>query len=449
MEDLEKVWDNVLGQISIELSRVNFNTWFKNTAVLDYKDNIIVIGVPNQFVKEWIEQKYTKNILKILMTINPSVRSVSFQIIRKNMAIPKKPPVKNQEGYNQGLPLDNLYNNKETGLNPKYLLDNYIVGSFNDVAFATGQAIINNPGLSYNPFFVYSPSGLGKTHLLQGIGNTIKKKHSDKNIFYTSLEKFYMEYVAATTQNKINSFKDRYRKFDVFIMDDIQFITGKEKTQEEIFHIFNTMYESNKQIIFSADVHPNKIIGLDERIRTRFNQGMVVDISYPSVESRLAILKNKTDFHELQIDENILSFIAENVNSSIRELEGVLVNIIGQIKVRGNLTLKDIEEQLRTKLKTKRNISIADVIKKVCEYYKIKEEYIYNKTRKKEIIKPRQIIMYLLREHYDVSYPTIGEHLGGRDHTTVIHSYEKIKSDLVKDSYLAKDIENILNEFNY
>ncbi|MDI9354965.1 MAG: chromosomal replication initiator protein DnaA [Cyanobium sp. MAG06] len=396
-----------------------------------------------------MEQKYTKNILKILIEINPSVRSVLFQVIRKNMAPLKTNFKKSPITENEGMPFDQLYNNKESGLNNKYLLDNYIVGSFNDVAFAAGQAIINNPGLSYNPFFVYGPSGLGKTHLLQGIGNTIKKRHSDKNVFYTSLEKFYMEYVAATTQNKINSFKDKYRKFDVFIMDDIQFITGKEKTQEEIFHIFNIMYESNKQIIFSADVHPNKIVGLDERIRTRFNQGMVVDISYPSVESRLAIIKNKASQHQTKIDDKILDFIATNINASIRELEGVLINIIGQTQIKGQITLKDVEEQLKSKLKAKRNVSINDVVKKVCEYYKIKEEHIYNKTRKKEVIKPRQIIMYLLREHYDVSYPTIGEHLGGRDHTTVIHSYEKIKNDILTDDYLNKDIINILNNFNY
>ena len=448
MEDLEKIWGRVLDQISIELSRVNFNTWFKNTIVLDYKDGVMVIGVPNQFIKEWVEQKYTKNILKILIEINPSVRSVSFQVIRKNMS-----PIKKTKPQvfinNDALPLNNLYINKDSGLNPKYLIDNYIVGPFNDVAFAAAQSIINNPGLSYNPFFVYGPSGFGKTHLLQAIGNTIRKKSSDKFIFYTSLEKFYMEYVSAATQNKINSFKDKYRKFDVFIMDDIQFITGKEKTQEEIFHIFNIMYESNKQIIFSADVHPNMIIGLDERIRTRFNHGMVVDINLPSFESRLAILKNKASQYNKKINDNILETIAENITSSIRELEGVLITLIGQLEVRGSLSVKDVEEMLKTKQKNKKNISIKDIIKKVCEYYKIKEENIYNKTRKKEIIKPRQIIMYILREHYDVSYPTIGEYLGGRDHTTVIHSYEKIKKEIKDDIYLSKDIENILNYFNY
>ncbi|MCX8513611.1 MAG: DnaA/Hda family protein, partial [Candidatus Pacebacteria bacterium] len=320
----------------------------------------MVIGVPNQFIKEWVEQKYTKNILKILIEINPSVRAVSFQVIRKNMSPIKK--IKPQTfTNNEVLPLNSLYINKDSGLNPKYLIDNYIVGPFNDVAFAAAQSIINNPGLSYNPFFVYGPSGFGKTHLLQAIGNTIKKKNSDKFIFYTSLEKFYMEYVSAATQNKINSFKDKYRKFDVFIMDDIQFITGKEKTQEEIFHIFNIMYESNKQIIFSADVHPNMIVGLDERIRTRFNHGMVVDINLPSIESRLAILKNKSSQYNKKINDNILETIAENITSSIRELEGVLITLIGQIEVRGNLSVKDVEEMLKTKQKNKKNISIKDI----------------------------------------------------------------------------------------
>lgn len=493
--ELEQIWNNVLGQMSIDLSRVNFNTWLKNSQMTGYKDGHVTVGVPNQFIKEWVEQKYQKDLLKILREIHSGVRSLEIHVLRKNYTHKKQivseisnnnytntenstNTIQNNEydnynissnnnlnknindafnnkynnnqnkNNNYSLPLENLYVNKEDGLNPKYMLESYIVGDFNNVAFAAAQSIINNPGGSYNPFFVYGPSGLGKTHLLQAIGNKIKTTHQNKKIFYTTLEKFYMDFVSATSQNKINFFKEKYRKYDVFIVDDIQFITGKEKTQDELFHIFNFMYHDNKQIIFSADTHPNMIIGLDDRIRTRFNQGMVVDINPPSFESRLAILKGKIRSLNINIEDVILEYIATNTSSSIRDLEGILNNILLQKEVRGGLTLENVKDFLKNTIKNKKSISITEVVKKVSEYYGLKDDYIYNKTRRKDIIKPRQIIMYLLREIYDISYPVIGEKLGGRDHTTVIHSYEKIKREIKTDAYLAKEIEDLQNILN-
>lgn len=492
--ELEQIWNNVLGQMSLELSRVNFNTWLKNSQMTGYKEGHVTVGVANQFIKEWVEQKYQKPLLQILREMHPGVRSLEIHVLRRNYT-PKKqivPELSNissnnsfdsnsntdtEEGYNliqnsqdiisndnqksnynniknniqsnnYSLPLDNLYVNRDDGLNPRYILETYIVGDFNAVAFAAAQSIINNPGGSYNPFFVYGPSGLGKTHLLQAVGNKIKQIYQNKKIFYTTLEKFYMDFVSATSQNKINTFKEKYRKYDVFIVDDIQFITGKEKTQDELFHIFNFMYHDNKQIIFSADVHPNMIIGLDDRMRTRFNQGMVTDINPPSFESRLAILKGKIRNNNISVENNILEYIANNVSSSIRELEGILNNILVQTEVKGPLTLEIAKEFLKNNIKNKKSVSIPDIVKKVSEYYGLKEDYIYNKTRRKDIIKPRQIIMYILREMYDISYPVIGEQLGGRDHTTVIHSYEKIKREIKIDAYLAKEIEEIQNLLN-
>jgi chromosomal replication initiator protein len=286
--DYQQLWSTALSQIELELSRVNFNTWFKNTRIVDYKDGDITIGVPNEFVKDWLNQKYHKFILRILRTIHEGVRALHFSVVK-----PESLAKKNNSiiiNTSSQLPLTDLYINKDDGLNPRYTFETFIVGSFNDVAFATSQAVLNNLGVAYNPFFIYGNTGLGKTHLMQALGNTIKKKYPERKVFYTSLEKFYMDYVNATNLNKINSFKEKYRKFDVFIMDDIQFINGKEKTQDELFHLFNALYETNKQIIFSSDKHPNFIAGLEDRLRSRFNQGMIVDVGAPSYESRLAIL---------------------------------------------------------------------------------------------------------------------------------------------------------------
>ncbi len=439
--DYQQLWNSALSQIELELSRVNFNTWFKNTRIIDYKDGDVIIGVPNEFVKDWLNQKYHKFILRILRTIHEGVRSVSFSVVKLENLQKKN---QNIAINGQTLPLNDLYINKDDGLNSRYTFDNFIVGSFNDVAFATSQAVINNLGILYNPFFVYGNTGLGKTHLMQAIGNTVKKKHPERKVFYTSLEKFYMDYVNATNLNKINSFKEKYRKYDVFIMDDIQFINGKERTQDELFHLFNSLYEMNKQIIFSSDKHPNFIVGLEDRLRSRFNQGIIVDVGVPAFESRLAILTAKARDYSDKIPSNVLEYIAETIQGNIRELEGIMNLIVGHIQIKQQaLTLVDVKGLLKNSVKSKKTISIPEIVKMISEYYHIPDVYIYNKTRRKDVVKPRQIVMYILREDFDISYPMIGDRLGGRDHTTVIHSYEKIKNNIKDDPHLAKEIEDI------
>lgn len=438
--DYQQLWSSVLSQIELELSRVNYNTWFKNTRIVDYKEGEVVIGVPNEFVKDWLFQKYHKFILRILRTIHEGVRSVVFIVVKHDQV--KKNGIVSSP--HQTLPLSDLYINKDDGLNPRYTFDSFIVGPFNDVAFATSQAVINNLGVLYNPFFLYGNTGLGKTHLMQSIGNAVKKKYPDRKIFYTSLEKFYMDLVNAITQNKINSFKEKYRKYDVFIMDDIQFINGKEKTQDELFHLFNALYETNKQIIFSSDKHPNFIVGLEERLRSRFNHGMIVDVTIPSLESRLAIIKAKARGYEDKIGEEVLQYTAETIQGNIRELEGIVLSLIGQVSARqAVITINDVKTILKNNIRTKKSISIPDVVKLISDYYQISESFIYKKTRRKDIVRPRQIVMYVLREDFDISYPMIGDKLGGRDHTTVIHSYEKIKRELKDDPHLSKEIDDI------
>lgn len=439
--DYLQLWNSALSQIEMELSRVNFNTWFKNTRIVDYKDGEVTIGVPNEFVKDWLNQKYHKFILRVLRTIHEGVRSVIFTVVKPENLQKKAQHI---AITGQTLPLQDLYINKDDGLNPRYTFDNFIVGSFNEVAHACAQAVINGLGIVYNPLFVYGNTGLGKTHLMQAMGNTVKKKYPDRKVFYTSLEKFYIDLVNSINQNKINSFKEKYRKYDVFIMDDIQFINGKEKTQDELFHLFNSLYEMNKQIIFSSDKHPNFITGLEDRLRSRFNQGMIVDVNTPSLESRLAILQVKARDHSEKIPSDVLQYIAETVQGNIRELEGVMTQIISHIQIKQQaITLPDVRNLLKNNVRAKKSISIPEIVKMIADYYHIPDVYIYNKTRRKDVVKPRQIVMYILREDFDISYPMIGDRLGGRDHTTVIHSYEKIKGVLKENPQLTREIEDI------
>ena len=296
----------------------------------------------------------------------------------------------------------------------------------------------------YNPFFIFGNTGLGKTHLIQAIGNTVKQNFPNKKIHYTTTEKFYIDYVNALQSNKISVFKEKYRKFDVLIIDDIQFITTKTKTQEELFHVFNSLHEQNKQIIFSSDKHPNFIPGLEDRLRSRFQQGMIVEILEPDYESRLAIIKQKLESQKINIDQDVLEFVADSIEGSIRELEGIANNIILQQTMHKKpFDLSEAKLLLKNTIKPKKQISIEDVVKKVSSFYNLNDSVVYEKTRRKEIVHARQVIMYFLREEFNISFPLIGQKLGGKDHTTVIHSCEKIKRDLENNPNLIKELEDI------
>jgi chromosomal replication initiator protein len=280
--------------------------------------------------------------------------------------------------------------------------------------------------------------------LTQAIGNEIKRLFPEKKILYVTAEKFSNEYVASVLNNKSMHFRDKYRKFDVLIMDDIQFISGKEQTQNELFHIFNTLYEQGKNIIFSSDKHPNHIIGLEDRLKTRFNAGMTIDIQEPDLESRLALVREKSNHLIQPLDPEVVSYIASSVSGSIRELEGVLniINMHAEVKQRP-VTLTEVKTLIKNNVKTKKIISVDTVVKAISDYYNLDERVIYEKTRRKEIVRARQVIMFILREDFNESYPSIGAKLGGKDHTTVIHSYEKIHQELKNDPQLMKQVEDI------
>lgn len=442
----KELWNNCLSEIETSISKANFTTWFKNTSIAKEDEGILYIGVPNEFVKDWLYNKFHKLILKTLMNYEEGVRGIEY-VIHKHDG--KERSTENDVskivlGLNKELPLNDLYTNKDDNLNPKYNFNSFIVGPFNELAYAVAQAIITNPGTSYNPFFVYGGTGLGKTHMIQAIGNTIKLKHPSKKIYYVSLEKFTIDYVNSIQNKNPNSFKEKYRKYDAIIIDDIQFITGKDKTQEELFHLFNIFYENNKQIIFSSDKHPNFIQGLEERLQSRFASGMTVQITEPDYESRIAIIKAKFEQTNCLIEQEVIEYLAEALEGNIRELEGSLNSVVMQSQLKNKaLSITEVKTLIKNNIKPKKTVAIKDVVVVIAEYYNIPESVIYEKTRRKEIVHARQVAMYILREDFNISYPLIGQKMGGRDHTTVIHSHLKIKDDLKTDPSLLQEIEKI------
>ncbi|MFA6524465.1 MAG: chromosomal replication initiator protein DnaA [Candidatus Paceibacterota bacterium] len=441
--DTKQLWKNCLVEIETGVSKANFSTWFKNTCILKEDGGIVYIGVPNEFVRDWLKNKYHKLITKTIADTYENMRGVEY-IITKTEAAKQELPKMNEIYANKELPLKDLYINPEDNLNPRYHFNSFIVGAFNELAYAASQAIIESPGTKYNPFFVYGGTGLGKTHLIQAVGNSIKEKYPNKKVHYMTLEKFATDFINSLQGNKANSFKEKYRKYDLLIIDDIQFIGKMEKIQEELFHTFNTFHENNKQIIFSSDKHPNYIPELADRLKSRFSAGMIVDVSEPEYESRLAILKVKLQELNIELDKEIVEYVASVIQGNIRELEGSLNAIICQYRLKNKpLSISEIKNLLKNNIKPKKNVAIKDVVKIVSDHYGLEESSIYEKTRRKEIVKARQIVMYLLREDFNVSYPLIGQKLGGKDHTTVIHSYLKIKTDLKNDPQLLQELEQI------
>ena len=441
--DTKQLWKNCLVEIEAGVSKANFSTWFKNTSILREETGVVYVGVPNEFVRDWLKNKYHKLITKTIADAYENMRAVEY-VITKIEATKQELPKTNEIYINKELPLKDLYINPDDNLNPRYRFDSFIVGSFNELAYAASQAIIENPGTKYNPFFVYGGTGLGKTHLIQAIGNSIKDKYSNKKVHYLTLEKFATDFINSLQNNKANSFKEKYRKYDLLIIDDIQFIGKMEKIQEELFHTFNTFYENNKQIIFSSDKHPNYIPELADRLKSRFAAGMIVDVSEPEYESRLAILKVKSRELGVDLDQEIIEYVAGAIQGNIRELEGSLNTIICQYRLKNKpLSVSEVKNLLKNNIKPKRNVAIKGVVKTVSDYYSLEESSVYEKTRRKEIVKARQVVMYLLREDFNVSYPLIGQKLGGKDHTTVIHSYLKIKADLKNDPHLLQELEQI------
>ncbi len=443
MNTVEKIWKDTLTEIELEISRPNFNTWFKKTFALKEEEGVFYVGVPNEFNKEWLYTKFHKTILDKLRKLDSSIKNVEY-IVKKSIPqtssqVFKKEPITKSNT----LPLEKVTINKTSNLNEKYSFQSFVVGPFNELAYSAAQAIIKKPGV-YNPLFIYGPTGLGKTHLIQATGNRIHKENEHTNIFYTSSEKFSQDYVNALKNNSINTFKNKYRSYEVLIMDDIQFFSGKEKLQEELFHLFNILYDKGKQIIFSSDKHPNYIIGLEDRLRSRFSAGMIVDVTKPDYESRAALLKTKATQKNTAISDEVVDFLASSLDGNIRELEGVLNAISIQTDLRNRkISINEVKTLIKNNIKPKKHLALEEIIKIIAGFYNMPVEQIYEKTRKKEIVYVRQIVMYILREYFNISYPAIGKEIGGRDHTTVIHSYERVKGNLKEDPNLTQEIEQL------
>lgn len=441
----KQLWESALVEIGGSISKANFQTWFKDTAIARLEDGVAYLAVPNAFVRDWLSDKYHKMALHALRNLSEQVRSLEYVISKdEQRRAAARAPLFIPSPNNTELPLKEHYTNKENNLNPRYTFDAFVVGPFNELAHAAAQAIIKKPS-AYNPLFFYGNTGHGKTHLIQAVGNYFYKMEPPRKVFYITSEKFQMEFVAAMQANRINQFKEKYRVYDVFIMDDIQFLSEKWKTQEELFHLFNTLYESSKQIIFSADVHPNFISDIQDRLKSRFACGMVVDMPAPDFESRIAILQSKAKQSGFPISMDTAQFLAGIIEGgNIREMEGLLNAIVCNSQLKGReLSLSEVKSIVKANEKPKKSISIKDVLRVISNFYQIEEASIYEKTRRKEVVRPRQIAMYLLREDCSVSYPLIGQKLGGRDHTTVIHSYEKIKNELKHNSTLEQEIKQL------
>ncbi|MAF79964.1 chromosomal replication initiator protein DnaA [bacterium] len=445
-----ELWKTVLGEIELQISRPNFLTWLKQSQLVDKNDKngVALIGLPNHFAKDWVKTRYHKLILGSLRNLDGAVKSVDYVVVNSQNAEALKKRVRKSQGgpkvsVRPQEPLLELRVDPKTNLNPRYALDSFIVGSSNELAYAAVQAVIDDVGTKYNPLFLYGGVGLGKTHLIQAAGNAIQKKYSKKvRVLYVTSEKFINDVVWALRNRRMDDVKSKYRDVDLLIIDDIQFIGGKAATEQEFFYTFNTLHEHNKQIIMSSDRPPAAIPTLEERLRSRFEGGMIIDISYPDYEMRLAILRAKVDQQEVVLEDGILEHVALKIQNNIRELEGVLNKVIFYQQYKGEkVTTRKVDEIIQevTNVVSK-NITVQDVLKTVADFFDVSPQELSDRSRKKEIVEPRQVCMYLMRDVLNLSYPHIGERLGKRDHTTAIHAYEKISREVSQNPQLNQRI---------
>ena len=445
----EELWKATLGEIELSLSKANFSTWFKDTSVISNGNGRVTIGVPNGFAKEWLENKFNSYIIKALRNCQSDIREISCVIYSQNIPENKsrvidavKAPARSERGSSKTE--ISFKAARESNLNDRYTFENFIVGENNELARAACCAVSQNLGKLYNPLFIYGGVGLGKTHLLQSIGNEVLQKTPDKKIKYITSEMFTGELIDSIRNQKIADFKNRYQKIDLLIIDDIQFLSGKEKTQNEFFHIFNVLYQINKQIVISSDRPPKAIPTIEERLRSRFEGGMITDIGKPDLETRMAILRAKMTEKDFFLEDDSIKFIAENIKNNIRELEGALNRVIASCEFNKKAPALAYTKQILAEVISsgkKKGINQKHILEAVSDFYKINHQDLVNKSRKKEIVKPRQIAMYLMRVELGYSYPGIGECFGGRDHTTALHAFGKIAKELDKDARLKEDVD--------
>jgi chromosomal replication initiator protein len=470
MDEKQRVWNSVLGEIELNISKPQFNTWIKNTYPISMDDKEIVICVPSAFTRDWLENKFNVTILNSIQKITGSIKRVKYVVQNTQKQSPKAIQsvinLKDKELKEKKSQIEEKQNTENTNpnyqyaeptiipakpsgtalLKDNYTFENFIVGSSNELAHAAAQSVANEPGTRYNPLFIYGGVGLGKTHLIQAIANSLNKKN--KNILYVTSDVFISDLMTSLKNGRMEDFKARHRAVDLLIIDDIQFIGGKEATQYEVFNTFNELYAHNKQIVFTSDRPPSAIKTLNDRLKSRFEGGMIVDVAIPEFETRVAILKSKCIQKSFHLDDDIIYVIAERIRSNVRELEGALNKIIGRVQLLGTKVTPELVDKLIEggQIHSQRIVNSDMILDTVAEHFHITKEDILSKSRKKDIAIPRQIAMYLIREELKLTFPNIGELLGGKDHSTVMHAWNKVKKDIVTNYSLEQDITLLKNK---
>lgn len=446
MENLQDLWERALGSMEAKVSKPSFETWLKSTKASDISEDIITITAPNEFARDWLENRYSDLISDTLLDITGSRLEVKF-VIPQNQVVDEIATIQEIKKT----PEEPVQHNNEipkSMLNAKYTFDTFVIGSGNRFAHAASLAVAEAPAKAYNPLFIYGGVGLGKTHLMHAIGHYVIDHNPNAKVVYLSSEKFTNEFINSIRDNKAVHFRNKYRNVDVLLIDDIQFLAGKEQTQEEFFHTFNALHEESKQIVISSDRPPKEIPTLEDRLRSRFEWGLITDITPPDLETRIAILRKKAKAENLDIPNEVMLYIANQIDTNIRELEGALIRVVAYSSLinqdmNADLAaeaLKDIIPNSKPKM-----LTILDIQKTVGEHFNVKLEDFKAKKRTKSVAFPRQIAMYLSRELTDSSLPKIGSEFGGRDHTTVIHAHEKISKLIPSDHELQKKITELID----
>lgn len=446
----QELWETALGELELEVSRANFNTWLRNTKVLEKKEEIMVIGVPDSFTKEWLEKKYYDRIFTVMRGVARDVKKIQYEIktdLFQTISSPPLPPRERAKSAPSHAWIQPGLSKPAKGeLNPRYLLSSFVVGPFNELAYAATLGILKNPGEKFNPFFLYGGIGLGKTHLIQAMGNAFLES-DEYRVKYISADRFSSEYIQSVKNGSIQEFKESYGKFNVLIIDDVQFFAGKEKSQEVFFHTFNHLYQKNHQIILSSDRPARAIPMLQARLRSRFEGGMIADITRPDLESRVAILTKKLEEKGTMLDQEIIEMMAQKIDTNIRELQGALLTVLNYCELHGALpkeTAIGLLDQLSAL--NKKTTNFERIIEIVTQFYNIDPGLLLTASRRKETSFPRQVVMYLLRRELEYSYPTIGKKLGGKDHSTIMYACKKIENMLRDSGDLRKDMEVITDQ---
>ncbi len=446
----QQLWQAMLGSLELTLSKGNFNTWFKNTGIIEKGEDYIIVGVPSNFALDWIKNKFHSALLKSLKTLSPEIKEIRYFVGNLKTEAEKQGTLMQRTestSKNTVVYKENSFN-QVGSLNKTYTFETFIVGKNNELAHAASQGVSKNPGTQYNPLFIYGGVGLGKTHLMHAVGNKLIANNPRARVLYATSEKFTSDYIDALRQKKMDDFKKRYRQVDMLLIDDIQFIAGKEQTQEEFFHTFNELRDKGKQIILTADRLPKDIPAIEQRLVSRFEWGMVADIGAPSLETRIAILKTKLAKSGITLDNDIIQYVAENVVNNIRELEGALNKIIVYQQIEnGPITFDEVKELLVSIVNAKKKtVSIRKIAECVANFYSITMDDLIKQSRRKEYVKPRQAAMYITRKELGSSFPAIGEFFGGRDHTTVMHGVEKVEKAVGAQDQIKQELDLILEK---